>query len=36
MDTDTGINNHSQRWLDALNGCTAAVTLCNPLLTSGA
>jgi len=35
MDPDTGINNHSQRWLDALNGCTAAVTQCNPLLTSG-
>lgn len=35
MDTDAGINSHSQRWLDALNGCTAAVSQCNPLQTSG-
>ena len=35
MDTNTGINTHKQRWLDALNGCTEAVSLCNPLLTSG-
>jgi len=32
---DTGINQHTQRWQNALNGCTEAVSLCNPLLTSG-
>jgi flagellum-specific ATP synthase len=32
---DTGVNKHQQRWRDALNGCTEAVSLCNPLLTSG-
>jgi len=32
---DTGINRHSQRWQDALNGCSEAVAHCQPLLTSG-
>jgi flagellum-specific ATP synthase len=32
---DTGINVHTQRWLDALNGCTESVSQCRPLLTSG-
>jgi flagellum-specific ATP synthase len=33
---DTGrINTHSQRWLDALQGCSDAVAQCNPLMTSG-
>jgi len=32
---DTGINKHLQHWQNALNGCTEAVSHCNPLLTSG-
>ena len=32
---DTGINQHSQHWLDTLADCTEAASLCNPLLTSG-
>jgi len=32
---DTGINKHTQHWINALNGCADAVTQCQPLLTSG-
>jgi flagellum-specific ATP synthase len=32
---DTTINIHTQRWRDALNGCTDGVTQCSPLLISG-
>ncbi len=32
---DTAINPHTQRWQEILNGATCAVSLCNPLLTSG-
>ncbi len=32
---DTGINKHRQHWLETLDDCAQAVSLCNPLLTSG-
>ena len=32
---DTGINTHTQRWSDALQGCNDAISLSNPLVTSG-
>jgi flagellum-specific ATP synthase len=32
---DTGIDQHTQHWLDALNNCATTVAFSNPLLTSG-
>ena len=32
---DTGIDTHTQRWSDALQGCNEAISQCTPLITSG-